>query len=454
MKTFLPLNFFILLIILFTSFDANAQFPGRALVGYYETWKSDLKLRDIHSSYNVINMAFAVPTGGSKCNMNFSLPIAYSSTAELIKDIDTLHAHHKVVLISIGGENGEVVLENSNDQNIFVSSVQNIFAYYNYKIDGLDIDIEGQAVQGDVHSWTMSNPSDRQKFLIAAIKTIMSNYQTQTGKKMCLTMAPEVAYVQGGLSDYQVSNINGGWYLPLIQNLKDELDMLNCQLYNVYGNEFAIDGALHDEGTGNFIVAMTESAINGFTLRGSKGTYNGLPAQKVGFGTVGYNMCASYDYSSAVDTAEIILAVQYLRGKISKPAGWGYTCLSPHPKLKGMMVWSVNHDYNENGIGYCDIGAWVTAESFLAAFPAEEGLTLSNLPSILPLNIFPNPAENNVFINNSTTLVKDVFLYDNEGVFISSFKVNAGMNIFPINNLNSGIYWLKTDVGVQKMVVR
>jgi chitinase len=42
-------------------------------------------------------------------------------------------------------------------------------------------------------------------------------------------MAPETAFVQGGMSAF-----TGIWgaYLPVIHALRDSLDMLNVQLYN------------------------------------------------------------------------------------------------------------------------------------------------------------------------------------------------------------------------------
>ena len=179
--------------------SVNAQFPVRALVGYYETWNTDVPLSNIHSSYNVINLAFATTTFGSTCELKFDLPSAYNSKSEFLNEIDALHSKDKVILISLGGETGQIALNSEGDKNTFVTSLKNIFADYNYKIDGIDIDIEGVPIIGDDNSWTMTNPSTRQQFLIAGIKEIMADYQSHTSKKMCLTMAPEVAFVQGGL---------------------------------------------------------------------------------------------------------------------------------------------------------------------------------------------------------------------------------------------------------------
>ena len=99
-----------------------------------------------------------------------------------------------------------------------------------------------------------------------------------------LTMAPETAYVQGGQSGF--GSIWGG-YLPIIDALKDSIDILQVQLYNS-GTMLGIDGNIYTQGTADFIVAMTEATIHGFNTSG--GMFAGLPATKI---AVGLPACTS-----------------------------------------------------------------------------------------------------------------------------------------------------------------
>ena len=63
--------------------------------------------------------------------------------------------------------------------------------------------------------------------LIYAIKNYEFVQSVQFGKKMILTMAPETAFVQGGMSAY--SGIWGA-YLPVLHALRDSIEVLHVQL--------------------------------------------------------------------------------------------------------------------------------------------------------------------------------------------------------------------------------
>jgi chitinase len=280
----------ILAVFCLVSSFSKGQIPKPALVGYWEVWSS-MKLSEIHNNYNVIQLAFATTVGSSLYNMEFNLPNGYSKTA-FLSDIDDLHSQGKVVILSLGGAADPIRLDNNTAKNTFVSSINQILSDYNYKIDGIDIDLETTSF--NFGSWTMSNPAIGQSNMIDAVKQIMSDYQTQTGKKLLLTAAPETAYIQGGLSNWQVNNANGGAFLPILQGLNSEMDLLLVQLYNAGGNaggNFGIDGNIYyDNGDPDYITSMTDAVIQGFTLKANKGTYTGLPASKVAVA-----LPASYD---------------------------------------------------------------------------------------------------------------------------------------------------------------
>ena len=163
----------------------------------------------------------------------------------------------------------------------------------------------------------------------------MANYYSAHGKKLILTMAPETAFVQGGMSAY-----GGIWgaYLPVIHALRDSLDMLNVQLYNS-GTMYGIDGNIYTQGTADFIVAMTEAAIKGFNTSG--GFFTGLPATKVG---VGLPACVNAAGGGFTDTATVKSAMNYLLGKGPKPGNYTLQTAGGYSNLKGMMTWSINWD--------------------------------------------------------------------------------------------------------------
>ena len=134
-------KFFLLLTLIICSYFSFAQLPSNVLVGYHENWRT-LKLSQVNSNYNVICLAFALPSSGTSYNMQYSLPAGYTSISQMTTDIDALHAQGKKVLLSIGGATAYIYLNNTTERDAFVTSVNNIMAAYSYKIDGIDLDLE------------------------------------------------------------------------------------------------------------------------------------------------------------------------------------------------------------------------------------------------------------------------------------------------------------------------
>ncbi|MBP9791554.1 MAG: chitinase, partial [Bacteroidia bacterium] len=262
--------------ILLSSF-AFSQIPNPALVGYWQNWNdanapySQLDLVD--SRYNIIEVSFAVPQAGTDYKMEF-IPDQVSQST-LITQIQALQSQGKKVLISMGGATAPISLSNSSERDTFVSTMNNIINTYGF--DGIDIDFEGSSLS--TTGGTISAPVDAPIInLIDAVKQIMSDYYVSHNKKLLLTMAPETAFVHGGQSAY-----GGIWgaYLPVIDALRDSLDILQVQLYNS-GSMYGIDGNIYSQGTTDFIIAMTESIIQGFNTGG--GSFIGLPANKIAIG--------------------------------------------------------------------------------------------------------------------------------------------------------------------------
>lgn len=414
-------------------------FPYPALVGYWETWGS-LKLSQIHPSYNVIDIAFAITKGSSLCDMELAALSNYPKV-DFLADIDALHVQNKVVILSIGGANDAVLLNSTSDKSTFVTSMNKIFTDHNDKFDGIDIDLEASSL-GFPNTWTMTAPVAAQQYLIDAIKEIMAAYKLRTGKKLLLTMAPETHYVHGALSANQIAG-KGGAYLPIIEALKNEIDMLHCQLYNAggaTGGNFAIDGVVYyDTGNGDYITAMTESVIKGFTCLNGKGVFSGLPAKKVGFGLPACTGAAGTGY---VQPAVVCEAAKYLRGMITKPSGWKYTVTTNYPDLGGMMTWDVNIDKASCGNSF--------ATNFTCAFNTNVGI--DELAGTATFNFYPNPATYALTIetnNNAGSLLRIVSVM---GQVLLEKEIGQPKTTIDISNLSAGFYTITDGTSVKKFI--
>ena len=86
-----------------------------------------------------------------------------------------LQSKGKKVLLSIGGQNGQVQLKDAAARNKFVSSVSNIIDTYG--LDGLDIDFEGHSLYLDPGDKDFKNPTTPVIVnLISALKELEAKY--------------------------------------------------------------------------------------------------------------------------------------------------------------------------------------------------------------------------------------------------------------------------------------
>ncbi len=302
------------------------------LVGYWHNWNDGsapyLQLDAVDPRYSVIDIAFAEPAAGTTYDMVFTP--SGTPTNTFIAQVAALRAAGKKVLISIGGANATVQLNSDAQRDQFVSSLLSIVDTYGF--DGIDIDLEGASIS--TTGGTIQTPTDAPIVrLIAAIEAIADAYQLAHGVPMMLTMAPETAFVQGGMSAF-----GGIWgaYLPIIDALRDRLSILHVQLYNS-GSMYGIDGGIYTQGTADFIVSQTEALLQGFTTGG--GAFTPLPASKV---AIGLPACSSAAGGGYVPPSVLAAAVDYLLGTGPQPGN--YTRTSTYPTLRGLMTWSINWD--------------------------------------------------------------------------------------------------------------
>ncbi len=423
---------------IFIGYYSQAQIPQPALVGYWHNWNDGsatyILLDQVDSRYNIIDVSFAVPASGTDYQMEF-IPDQVAP-ATLINQIQTVQSQGRKVIISMGGATAPISLDNISERDAFVSSMGVILDTYGF--DGIDIDFEGSSLS--VTGGTISTPADAKIInLIDAIKQIMQNYFATHNKKLILTMAPETAYVQGGMSAY-----GGLWgaYLPVIDALRDSLDLLHVQLYNS-GSMFGIDGIIYSQGTADFIVAMTEAVIQGFNTAG--GAFAGLPETKV---AVGLPACSSAAGGGFTDTAVVSSAMNYLLGTGPQPGTYTLAQSGGYPLLGGMMTWSVNWD----AVNTCG-SVYEFADNFASIFSTTT-ITQEVSSSERSFTIYPNPSDNvfNFYMTSALSPNEIIYIYNSIGEEVFSVGANAIKQSIDTSTWPAGIYFAKCGVHVQKLV--
>lgn len=329
----------------------GAGLPAHALVGYlhssFANGSGYTRMADVPDSWDVIDLAFGEPTSVTSGDIRFSLcPVAecpnVEPEAEFKAAIAAKQAAGKKVLISIGGQNGQVQLTTTAARDAFVTSVSKIIDTYG--LDGLDIDFEGHSLSlntGDTDFRSPTTPAIVN--LIAAVKTLKAKY----GSDFVLTMAPETFFVQLGYQYYGSGPWGGqdpraGAYLPVIHALRDDLTLLHVQDYNS-GSIMGLDNQYHSMGGADFHIAMTDMMLTGFPVAGDQTKI--FPALRPDQIAVG--LPASTQAGNGYTTpAEVTKTLNCLTKKTDCGS---YQTHGTWPGLRGLMTWSINWDRFNNG---------------------------------------------------------------------------------------------------------
>lgn len=324
----------------------GADLPAHALVGYlhssFANGSGYTRMSDVPASWDVINLAFGEPTSVTSGDIRFSLcPVAecpnVESPAEFKAAIKAKQAAGKKVLISIGGQNGQVQLASTAARDAFVSSVSKIIDEYG--LDGLDIDFEGHSLSLNTGDTDFRSPTSPVIVnLISAVKTLKAKY----GADFVLTMAPETFFVQLGYQFYGSGPWGGqdpraGAYLPVIHALRDDLTLLHVQDYNS-GPIMGLDNQYHTMGGADFHIAMTDMLLTGFPVAGD--TSKVFPALDPGQVAIG--LPASQQAGNGhTAPSEVNKALDCLTKKTNCGS---YQTHGTWPGLRGLMTWSINWD--------------------------------------------------------------------------------------------------------------
>ncbi|MFD3995041.1 chitinase [Streptomyces sp. NPDC058583] len=328
----------------------NPGLPAHALVGYlhasFANGSGYTRMADVPASWDVINLAFGEPTSVTSGDIRFSLCPAtecpnVESAADFKAAIKAKQAAGKKVLISIGGQNGQVQLSTTAARDTFVSSVSKIIDEYG--LDGLDIDFEGHSLSlqtGDTDFRSPTSPVIVN--LIQAVKTLKAKY----GQNFVLTMAPETFFVQLGYQYYGSGPWGGqdpraGAYLPVIHALRDDLTLLHVQDYNS-GSIMGLDNQYHSMGGADFHIAMTDMLLTGFPVAGNTDrVFPALRPEQVAIGLPASTQAGN----GHTAPAEVNKALDCLTKKTDCGT---YQTHGTWPALRGLMTWSINWDrYNQ-----------------------------------------------------------------------------------------------------------
>ncbi|MFD7440685.1 chitinase [Streptomyces sp. NPDC059909] len=332
--------------------------PAHALVGYlhasFANGSGYTRMADVPDSWDIINLAFGEPTSVTSGDIRFSLCPAggppgaggavpggecpnVESVADFKAAIKAKQAAGKKVLISIGGQNGQVQLATTAARDTFVSSVSKIID--DYGLDGLDIDFEGHSLSLNAGDTDFRNPTTPVVVnLISALKTLKARY----GDDFVLTMAPETFFVQLGHQYYGSGPFGGqdprcGAYLPVIHALRDDLTLLHVQHYNS-GPIMGLDDQYHTMGNADFHISMTDMLLTGFPVAKDQSRFfPALRPEQVAIGLPATTTAGNgHTPPAEVDKALDCLTKGTNCGSYQTHGRW--------PGLRGLMTWSINWD--------------------------------------------------------------------------------------------------------------
>ncbi len=397
--------------------------PSKVVLGYAHSWENTgapflYFSQMVGSKFNVVDYSFI-----ETVNRDGFTPVLTTNDTrylsngifnkQLLKnDIQSLRASGVPVIISIGGQNGHVVLDNVNQKNIFVNGLKAIIDEYQF--DGVDLDFEGGSMNfnaGSLRDISYAGISayPRLKNIVDACKELKAYY----GPGFLLTAAPETQYVQGGYSSYSDTY---GSFLPIIQNLRNEIDLLAVQLYNT-GGENGLDGQYYGSAKrANMVTALTDMLVKGYNIGTTGMHFDGLPPSKI---LIGLPACPSAAGSGYITPSEGVSALHYLRTGTTF-TGRTYTMQSggPYPNLRGVMTWSVNWDASSCG------NSSEFSKAYANYFATQSTAKITSLGKIEASNstLIAYFKNNELAISDDTNTIENVEVFNSAGQSLIRYK--------------------------------
>ena len=297
----------------------NGGFAKHALIGYWHNFTNPsgetYPLSEVDDSWDVINVAFA--ENAQNGNVSFILDEGAGGEAKFIADIKAKQAQGKIVALSLGGQNGSVLVNNEAEADNFANSLYEIIQKYGF--DGIDVDLESGVAVG----------TPILEYLPLGIKKL----KAKVGEDFFLSMAPEWVYVEGGYTAY-----GGPWgaYLPMINALRDDLSVIHPQYYNNGAVYTPYRTAPYEAGSTDQLVATAKMLIEGFEYNNT--TFEGLRPDQVGFGVPSGPQSAGSGFTTVQNVTNALDCLTKLQNCGSLEPNQAY------PTFRGVMTWSINWD--------------------------------------------------------------------------------------------------------------
>jgi len=311
-----------------TTTNVTAGPIKNAVIGYWDNWGT-FTMPNTSMNYKVINYAFAVGSGTDGATMVMWTPSATNPLSSAAADIAATKAQGRTVILSLGGATSpNITLLNSTDVANFVSSVENCVDTYGFQ--GIDLDFENASVTVNAGD-NLANPTTPDiAFMSQALHQLKSHY----GPNFLITYVPETADIDA----YGAFGGFWGGYLALVNATRDIMTFCDIQCYNS-GSMNAANGQVVSAGGADFLVAMSELLLHGYTVSGGQ-NFAALAPGQVAFGNL-YN---------GTPSSAAVAAYKYLTA--GTPDGGSYTRIGgPYPNMAGVMIWDINGDAT-NGYAY------------------------------------------------------------------------------------------------------
>ncbi|MDE3721040.1 glycosyl hydrolase family 18 protein [Nocardiopsis sp. N85] len=290
--------------------ESAAQQNGQWLTGYWHNFDNGstvMPLSAIPSEYNLVAVAFADNHPSLDGGITFNLAggeLGGYTDARFRADIAAIQAEGRKVIISVGGELGNVIVSNPTQARNFADTTYALMRDYGF--DGVDIDLE--------HGINAQYMTDA-----------LRDLHGQAGDDLIIAMAPQTI-------DFQAPSMG---YYRLASNISDILTIVNMQYYNS-GTMMGCDQKVYAQGTPDFVAALACIQLE-----------MGLEPSQVGLGLPAVPSAAGGGYMAP---SQIVRALDCLEA--------GTNCGSfspdtPYGPIGGVMTWSINWDAT-NGYAFAN----------------------------------------------------------------------------------------------------
>ncbi|MBB6118778.1 glycosyl hydrolase family 18 protein [Nocardiopsis algeriensis] len=277
------------------------QQTGQWLTGYWHNFDNGstiMRLSEIPSEYNLVAVAFADNHPSLDGGITFNLAgneLGGYTDAQFRADIAAIQAEGRKVIISVGGEKGNVTVANAAQAQNFAATTHALMQDYGF--DGVDIDLE--------HGINA-------QYLTQALRDLHS----RAGDDLIIAMAPQTI-------DFQHTGMG---YYQLASNISDILTIVNMQYYNS-GSMLGCDQQVYSQGTPDFVAALACIQLE-----------MGLEPHQVGLGLPAVPAAAGGGHMAP---SQVVRALDCLEqgtncGRFSPD--------TPYGPIGGVMTWSINWD--------------------------------------------------------------------------------------------------------------